>query len=95
MKPVIRLAKIWNTKAGYVFDSFLFEKWMCERYYPYGSNLQARLFTVFDNLAASKSAQWRNDRINRAKEIVANVGRLEADNMPYSAETEVKKLIPE
>lgn len=95
MKPVIRLAKIWNTKAGYVFDSFLFEKWMCERYYPSGSNLQARLFTVFDNLMANEATQWRNDKIKRAKEIVANVRKYEADGMPYTAKAEIKKLIPE
>ena len=39
--------------------------------------------------------RWRKDKVERAKKIVAEVRRLERENMPVSAELEIKKLIPE
>lgn len=95
LKPTIRLAKIWNTKNDYVFDSYLFEKWISELYWSDKSNQKTYLFNVFDNLSATEQAQWRNDRITRAKDIVAAVRKYERDEMPVSAEAEVKKLVAE
>jgi Second Messenger Oligonucleotide or Dinucleotide Synthetase domain len=95
LKPTIRLAKIWNTKNDYVFDSYLFEKWISELYYSDKSNQKTYLFNVFDNVSATQQAQWRNDRITRAKNVVAAVRKFERDEMPVSAEVEVKKLIAE
>jgi hypothetical protein len=95
IKPTIRLAKFWNAKAGYVFDSYAFEKWIVSQYYYLDTNQKDYLFSVIDKLTANEFAQWRNDRINRAKQIVAQVRSHERDNMPYSAEVEVKKLMPE
>jgi len=95
IKPTIRLAKFWNAQAGYVFDSFSFEKWIVNQTYWLATNQKDYLFAVFDKLSATETTQWRNDRITRAKQIIANVRQFEADNMPYSAEAEIKKLIPE
>jgi hypothetical protein len=96
IKPTIRLAKFWNAKNNYVFDSFSFEKWIVNQYFFSCSNQRDYLFSAFDALSAtSPSEQWRRDKIERAKKIVADVRQLERDNMPYSAEAEVKKLIPE
>lgn len=95
IKPTVRLAKIWNAASGYVFDSYLFEKRIANQSYFFCSNQRDYLFSVFENLSANESTQWRNDKINRAKEIVAKVRQYEKDEMPYSAEAEVKKLIAE
>ncbi|NVN44985.1 nucleotidyltransferase [Asaia siamensis] len=95
IKPTIRLAKFWNAKAGYVFDSYFFEKWIVEQHYFLISNQKDYLFAVFDKLSATQGTQWRNERIERAKGIIANVRKYERENMPYSAEDEVKKLIPD
>ncbi|MBU8541764.1 SMODS domain-containing nucleotidyltransferase [Falsiroseomonas tokyonensis] len=96
LKPTIRLAKFWNAKAGYVFDSFSFEKWMMNQSYCAVYNQRDYLFTVFDTLTTSGvNEQWRRDKIERAKQIVAQVRKLEKDEMPFTAEAEVKKLIPE
>lgn len=95
IKPTIRLAKFWNAQAGYVYDSFGFERWIVEQSYYLATNQKDYLFSVIDKLNATETAQWRNDRITRAKQIVAKVRECERGNMPYTAETEVKKLIPE
>ncbi|WP_376702535.1 nucleotidyltransferase [Mesorhizobium sp. ISC25] len=94
IKPTVRLVKFWNAEAGYVFDSYGLEKWIVGLGF-YGCHAQKDyLFKVFDNLSANETAQWRNDKINRAKDIVAKVRKYEADDMPVSAEFEVQKLIP-
>lgn len=95
IKPTIRLVKFWNAQAGYVFDSYALEKWIVNQFYFLCSNQKDYLFKVFDLIAYNGTTQWRKDKVQRAKEIVANVRKYEADNMPYSAEAEIKKLIPE
>jgi len=96
IKPTIRLAKFWNAKSGYVFDSYSFEKWIKGLWFFSCINQRDYLFNVFDNLSATSiEGQWRKERINRAKEIIAKVREYESMNMPFSAEAEVKKLIRE
>jgi hypothetical protein len=95
LKPVIRLAKYWNAKNGYVYSSFEFEKWMAEQYYFLSYNQRDYLFDVFTKLTTPTDTQWRREKVERAKRIVAEVKRLEGAGMPYTAEAEVKKLIPE
>lgn len=95
IKPTIRLAKFWNAKAGYVYESYSFEKWIVDQSYYLISNQRDYLFRVFEALSLPTDTQWRKDRVQRAKDIVASVRKYEADDMPYTAESEVKKLIPE
>jgi hypothetical protein len=57
------------------------------------NNQRDYLFSIFDNLSTDySSAQWVNNEITRAKNIVSTVRQYERDGMPVSAETEVKKL---
>lgn len=95
IKPTVRLAKIWNAANGYVYDSYGFEKWIADRMFLFCSNQKDYLFNVFDSLPANESTQWRKDKINRAKQIIANVRDYERREMPLTAESEIKKLIPE
>lgn len=96
IKPTIRLVKYWNAENGYVYNSFEFEKWIIGRSFWGCTNQKDYLFRVFDDLsAANEQTQWRKDRINRAKAIIDKVRDYERQNMPVTAEGEVKKLLPE
>ncbi|WP_369959244.1 nucleotidyltransferase [Pseudomonas benzenivorans] len=96
IKPTIRLVKFWNAKSGYIFDSYSLEKWIVGRSYGLCINQSQYLFNVFDNLNPySIDTKWRREKVERAKRIIAAVRQYEQDGMPYSAEEEVKKLIPE
>lgn len=96
IKPAIRLLKYWNAQNGYIYDSYGLEKWVITLSFYTSINLRDYLFTIFDNLTLSyDQAQWRKDKLARAKAIIAEVRRLESEDMPYSAEAEIKKLIPE
>ena len=96
IKPTIRLIKFWNAQAGYVYDSYWLEKYVVELAYYGITNQRDYLFNVVDNLfPAWQAPQWCKDKIQRAKDIVKNVREYELNDYPYTAESEVKKLIPE
>jgi hypothetical protein len=54
-----------------------------------------KLFAIFEKLPLPTDTQWRKDKVQRAKDIAKEVKRLQASNMPFTAEAEIKKLIPE
>lgn len=93
IKPTIRLAKYWNAKAGFVFDSYGFEKWIVDLSFWGCSNQTDYLFKVFESLNLP-SQQGHAQKVQRAKDIIKQVRSYEQNGMAVSAETEVKKLIP-
>lgn len=93
IKPTIRLFKYWNATAGFPFQSFEMEKWVCGMSFWFLTNQKDYFFTVIENLSTSTSYSQRvNNEITRAKNIVANVRQHEKDEMPVTAENDIKKL---
>ncbi|WP_248885646.1 SMODS domain-containing nucleotidyltransferase [Acidithiobacillus acidisediminis] len=93
IKPTIRLFKYWNATAGFPFQSFKMEKWVCGLRFWFLANQKDYFLAVIDNLNTSSSySQWVNNEITRARNIVANVRQYEKDDLPITAENEVKKL---
>lgn len=95
IKPLIRLVKYWNSQNGYAYDSYLLEKEIVSMFFLSCNDLKTYLYEVINNLGLDYSAaQWKKDKINRAKNIIANTKEYESNDMPYAAEIEIKKLIP-
>lgn len=93
IKPTIRLFKYWNATAGFPFQSFEMEKWVCGLSFWYLTNQKDYLLAVIENLNTNSSYSQRvNNEITRARNIVANVRQYEKDEMPVTAESEIKKL---
>ena len=93
IKPTIRLFKYWNATAGFPFQSFEMEKWVCGLSFWFLANQKDYFLAVIENLNTSTSySRWVNDEITRAKNIVANVRQYEKDEMPVTAECEIKTL---
>jgi len=96
LKPAIRILKFWNAQAGYVFESYMLEKWAANRYYFFCSTVKDYFFSMIEGLSLDwMAAEWRKSKLDRAKRIVENTKIYEADSRPYAAEDEIKKLIPE
>ena len=93
IKPTIRLAKYWNAKNGYVFESYGLEKWIVEQGYWLCSNQTHYLFKVFDNMGLP-SQQTHAQKVQRAKEIIKRVRDYEQKGLTALAEQEIAKLIP-
>lgn len=95
IKPLVRLLKYWNAQNSYPFESFLLEKEVINMNFWFCTDLKDYFFTAVENLSVGFFApQWKTNAVNRAHNIVAEVKRLESQGMPYSAEEEIKKLIP-
>lgn len=95
LKPTIRLLKYWNAMAGYIFDSYTLEQWVARRYYYSCNTIRDHFFNCIENLQLEwGSAQWRQLKLERAQTIVANTKSYESRGESYSAETEIKRLIP-
>lgn len=95
IKPTIRLVKFWNAQNGYVFDSYALEKWIIDQSYFYISTQRDYLLETYEKLSVPTDTQWRKDKVERAKKIVTDTKWYEDNGYPSSAETEIKKLIPE
>lgn len=101
IKPLTRLVKYWNAQNGYVYESYLLEQSIVN-YQFHGSgffgspDLKAYFYEFMGDLSLSwGSPQWKKDKIERAKNILKNVKNYEWQNEPYSAEIEMKKLLPD
>lgn len=93
IKPTIRLFKFWSAASGYVFPSFEMEKWVCGLTFWFPTNQRDYFFAVIDALSTGSShTQWVNNEITRAKVIVQNTRRYEAEGLSLKAEAEIKKI---
>lgn len=95
LKPAIRLLKYLNALAGYVFDSYSLEKRAAGRYFSYCSTVRDYFFALVEDISLDwNAAQWRKDKLERAKAIVKKTKEYEQSELPATAEKEIKKLIP-
>jgi hypothetical protein len=96
LKPAVRLAKIWNADRGYPFASYPMERQAAGfSYTGCADTVMSHFFRLMDNLTLpSGSAQWKVERLARAREIIANTRYYLNNGFDSSAETEIRKLIP-
>jgi hypothetical protein len=97
-KPLVRLLKYWNCQAdpySRPYGSFEVEEYVVGKYFYPRSNLRDYFYGAVEGLpSAWDLAQSKKDRIARLKEIVQNAKKYEQDEMPATAESEIKKAIP-
>ena len=94
-EPLRLKFKYWNAYNDYVYNSYELEQSLVDNFYFFCSNLKDYFFTAISNLNTSGLPQYKIDKVQRVKDIVAKIKEYEASNMPISAESEVKKIIPE
>lgn len=101
VKPMIRLVKYWNACNNYPFASYELEKELAGRSYFMvrfltSKQLKDYLFDAIESLNLDWSAaQYKQDALNRAKRIIREVKDNLNNNLEYSAEAEIKKLLPD
>lgn len=96
IKPLVRLIKFWNAKQGYPFSSYSVEKLILGMSFWSCSTLRDYFYYFWKNFDAQYSwSQTTIDKVNRAKSYAKKAQEYEADNLPISAEIEIKKIIPE
>ncbi len=95
LKPSIRLLKYWNALSGYIYESYKLEQWAVDQHCFCCLSTRDYFFDFIEGLDLNWwAAQWRKDKLARAKKIISNTKYYEENDMSTSAESEIKKLIP-
>jgi len=95
IKPLVRLVKYWNAKQGHPFASFDLEQYIVQKYYWSCVSLKDYFYAFWEGFSCTyDTAQHIKDKVERAKKYAATAKQHEADNMPLSAELEIKKIVP-
>lgn len=96
IRPLIRIAKYWNARAGYVFESYDLEhKVVAHSFAWVPETLEAYFYSFMQGLDVSYfDAQWRKDRIASLKQALAEVQTLKAQLNSGGAVHRLAKLLP-
>ncbi len=95
IKPLVRLIKYWNAKQGHPFASFDIEQHIVNKYYWSCVSLKDYFYAFWEGFSCTyNTAQYIKDKVERAKTQAAIAKQHEANNMPASAEIEIKKIVP-
>ena len=94
IKPLVRLIKYWNALNNHPYISYSLEKHIVDRYFLLCSSLKDYFYSFWDEIKYNfNAAPHIVDMIDSAKKHVNRARDYERDNMPASAEKEIKKLI--
>ncbi|APV45351.1 hypothetical protein Dform_02042 [Dehalogenimonas formicexedens] len=94
IKPLIRIIKYWNALNG-VFTSFPLEKYIVDKWYFSCNNVKDYVYSVFESIELNQNAsQTSKNKLQRAKDVISATKLYENNNMPYTAESEIKKIFP-
>jgi len=95
IKPLVRLIKYWNAEQGHPFASFKLEQHIVQNSFWFCSSLKDYFYTFWADFSCTyDSPQYVKDKVARAKKYAAKAKEYEDDGMPYSAETEIQKIVP-
>lgn len=94
IRKLVRLMKYWNVLNGKVYSSFELEKYVIDKSYWFDSNLKEYFYSAAEGLDTYNLPQYKKDKVNRLKEIIAKTKEYERVEKPYTAESEIKKAIP-
>lgn len=100
IKPLVRVMKYWNAKAGYPFESYALEQQVAGYGYGFFGLLVSRqigdyFFQIVDALDAGLFApQWKRDAVARLKQLAGQARMLERAGQTAQAEAFIAKLLP-
>lgn len=100
IKPLVRVMKYWNAKAGYPFESYALEQQVAGHGYGFFGLFMSRqlgdnFFQIVDALDVGLFApQWKRDAVARLKQLTEQARTLERAGQTAQAESVIAKLMP-
>lgn len=94
IRKLVRLLKYWNVNNGKVYTSYELERYIIDKTYFFCDNLKDYLYSAVEGLSTWGLPTYKQTKVNRLKEIIAQTKEYEANGMPATAESEIKKAIP-
>jgi hypothetical protein len=95
IRKLVRLLKYWNVENGKVYSSYELECHVITTNYFFCSNLKEYFYSTVGSLPTHNLPYYKQIKADRFKQIVENVKYYENNGMPYNAEDELKKAIPQ
>lgn len=95
IKPLVRLAKYWNARNNHPFTSFSLEQYIVSKYFWSCTALKDYFYDFWVGFSYSDIVQNTKDIVASAKQHVAKAKQYEDNGMLVSAESEIKKIVPE
>ncbi len=93
IKDLIQILKYWNVKNGKVYSSYELERYVIDKWFFFCTNLKEYFYSAVEGLPTSGLAEYKKTKVENLKAICTNAKKYEADGMPNTAETEIKKAI--
>lgn len=95
IKPLVRLIKYWNATKGHPYASFSLERHIVGKYYWSCSALKDYFYAFWEGFSYTyDTPQYIKDYVDSAKKHAAKAKEYEQNDMPASAEAEIKKIVP-
>lgn len=95
IKPLVRLVKYWNATQGHPYTSFSLEQYIVNKYFWSCTSLKDYFYAFWSDFNCPyDTANYIKEKVERAKKYAAQAKKYEDDDMPHSAETEIKKIVP-
>lgn len=96
IKPLVRLLKYWNVRENKIYSSYEIERFVIDNTFLETDNIKTIFFEAIDDLYGKRRSLSENKKlkVEKAKDIVDKTRKYENAEMPNSAESEIKKLIP-
>jgi hypothetical protein len=95
IKPLVRLVKYWNTLKGHPFTSFSIEQHIVNRSFFGCSTLKDYFYEFWSGFSYTyDTAQYIKNMVDNTKQYASKAKNYERNNMPTSAESEIKKIVP-
>lgn len=97
IKPLARVVKYWNARAGYPFESYGLEQKVAGHGYMLTPNNLSSYFCEFmSSLDLGWFApQWKTDKIERARTVVLQAKQYQRSGDEVRATSSVKQILPE
>ena len=93
IRDLVQLLKYWNVKNDKVYSSYELERYVLDKWFYSCTNLKDYFYLAVEGLSTSNLPSHKSSKVATLKQIVANTKKYEADNMPVTAEAEIKKAI--
>lgn len=100
IKPLVRLVKYWNAQNGYPFESYGLEQQIVEHGFNFLGLLSIKnVWQYFSEFMEELdlpwgSASWKQEKLNRAKKLVAEAKQMERLGNVDLASTKILQLLP-
>jgi predicted nucleotidyltransferase len=93
IKDLIQLLKYWNVINGKIYTSYEIERYVLDKWFFSCINLKDYFYSAVAGLSTTGISIYNTTKVLRLKRIVAQARQYEQNQMPSTAELEIKKEI--